>query len=80
MGQLLRLWVFKRSTADFEESLQELQEDQYGLRDMVPKTWSTSRGSEAWATFAVDVGASVGMFAILIAKLWAGARVIQAQE
>eukprot|EP00927_Polykrikos_kofoidii_P069851 TRINITY_DN65515_c0_g1_i1.p1 TRINITY_DN65515_c0_g1~~TRINITY_DN65515_c0_g1_i1.p1 ORF type:complete len:407 (-),score=72.01 TRINITY_DN65515_c0_g1_i1:35-1255(-) len=75
MGHQLRMWVFKRSVLDFAESLRELQEDEYGLFRLTQPQASKGEASRGHSV-AIDAGASVGMFAILLAKLWIHIRII----
>lgn len=77
MGQNLRLWVFKRSVADFSESMQELSDDEYGLARLSARLGSAPRSERLTA---IDVGASVGMFAILLARYFSPAMRVVAVE
>lgn len=67
LGVPLRIHVFKRAGPAFGSVLRELQEDVYRLRQAGPPGPGAA---------VVDVGASVGMVAVLLAKLWPGARVV----
>lgn len=67
LGVPLRLHAFKRAGPAFGSVLRELQEDVYRLQRAAPPGPGAT---------VVDVGASIGMVAVLLAKLWPGARVL----
>jgi len=68
LGQHLRLYTFKRAGPAFDKVLGEMRDDLYRLRHV-----ATPPPGER--PLVVDVGASVGVVAVLLAKLW-GARVV----
>eukprot|EP00928_Gymnodinium_smaydae_P015576 TRINITY_DN15769_c0_g1_i1.p1 TRINITY_DN15769_c0_g1~~TRINITY_DN15769_c0_g1_i1.p1 ORF type:complete len:429 (-),score=67.52 TRINITY_DN15769_c0_g1_i1:38-1252(-) len=72
-GINLRFFMFKRSDSDFEESLQELQDDEYRLLNVGPPS---ATGAEDSSPLVVDIGASIGILAVLLARLWPTTRVV----
>mmetsp|Transcript_106191 Transcript_106191/g.310415 ORF Transcript_106191/g.310415 Transcript_106191/m.310415 type:complete len:250 (-) Transcript_106191:84-833(-) len=68
-GQHLRLFAFKRSGPALDAVFRELRDDHYRLKRVeVP-----DRGESA---VVLDVGASIGVVAVLLAMLWEGVRVV----
>lgn len=72
LGQRLRLHVFKRSGPALDAVLKELGEDLYRLRHVpVPPA-----AEFMLPLVVVDIGASVGAVAVLMAKLWPEVHVV----
>mmetsp|Transcript_606 Transcript_606/g.2002 ORF Transcript_606/g.2002 Transcript_606/m.2002 type:complete len:251 (+) Transcript_606:472-1224(+) len=68
-GHTLRLYAFKRSGPALDAVFRELRTDAYRLQHV-----SASIPEKPVAV--IDVGASVGVVAVLLAKIWEGARVV----
>lgn len=70
LGQHVHLLAFKRSGPALNAVMEELAEDLYRLRQV-----GAPPAGQA-PIFAIDVGASVGAVAVLLAKLWPHARIL----
>mmetsp|Transcript_73495 Transcript_73495/g.237807 ORF Transcript_73495/g.237807 Transcript_73495/m.237807 type:complete len:407 (-) Transcript_73495:486-1706(-) len=66
LGHRVNYLAFKRSGPAMSHVLEELSEDLYRLRHAAPPR----RPANAPPLLAVDIGASIGAVAVLLAKLW----------
>lgn len=68
LGHRIDLHIFKRSGPSFGTVFRELQDDVYRLKYATPSY--TDRQA------VIDIGASVGVVAVLLCKLWPGLRIV----